>query len=250
MTQEAIQLPTTPPLPGADLVTKTNAALLTIASGLSGDIDPAGLPGVGPYFIWNDTGNGLRKQRNAANTAWDVIGSLSLDAGTDHAGAEPSNPVAYMTWADTANALLKRRNADNTAWVTLGPLLTKMAVDADLDFVYVYPNGGSESSPANIAINSRYTSTANPFPGHPVICIAEIQVAGAWGVTGWALNSSGAGNSWGVMAGLHGDGNIVVQTGKDGLATTSFIAGGTFGGIANQTVAPCRVKVWKVKGAL
>lgn len=123
MAQNDIEITTTPPLPGLTLVNNINSALQSVATDFSGAVDPAGLDGVGPYVTWADTANGLLKRRNAADTAWDITGALSLNAGSDHAGSEPASPFPYMTWSDTANMLLKRRNAANTAWVVLGPLL-------------------------------------------------------------------------------------------------------------------------------
>lgn len=76
MTQEAIEISTTPPLPGLKLVQDVNKALQTIATDFAGPTDPAGLPGCGPYCKWADTANGLRKRRNAANTGWEVEGEL------------------------------------------------------------------------------------------------------------------------------------------------------------------------------
>jgi len=72
--QAATQLPTAPPLSGLDLVTKTNAALQTIATNFSGADDPAALAWA--FATWADTGNMLFKRRNAANTAWVVIEPL------------------------------------------------------------------------------------------------------------------------------------------------------------------------------
>lgn len=122
MTQEATQITETPPLPGLQLVQDINKAIQTIATDFAGDVDPAAL--AWPFCTWAHPAEGTVKRRNSANTQWIVEGHLFLDAGTNHAGPEPTNPVAYMTWADTANGLLKRRDDTNAAWVTLGPLLT------------------------------------------------------------------------------------------------------------------------------
>lgn len=127
MTQEAILISETPPLPGLKLVQDVNKAHTTIATDFAGSTDPASLDGAGPYCKWADTASGLLKRRNAANTGWVVIGSLFLNAGTDHAGSEPANPIPFMTWADTANGLVKRRSADNAAWEVEGELFTYKA---------------------------------------------------------------------------------------------------------------------------
>lgn len=74
MTQAAIAISTTPPLPGLQMVQQANSALETIATDFAGSADPAG--NAGAYMTWADTANGVLKRRNAANSAWVVIGSL------------------------------------------------------------------------------------------------------------------------------------------------------------------------------
>ena len=51
------------------------------------------------------------------------------------------------------------------------------------DFAIIYPNGGSESNPANVTNNSRYVET-NPFPGYVVDCAVEIKQGDKWGDPG------------------------------------------------------------------
>lgn len=127
MTQEAIALRTTgDAYPGLAVVQDVNKALQTIATDFAGAADPAAL--AGPFMTWADTGNMLLKRRNAANSDWVVEGSLLLNSGTNHAGTEPTNPVAYMTWADAGNMLLKRRNAANSDWVVEGRLFANRSV--------------------------------------------------------------------------------------------------------------------------
>jgi len=74
MTQEAIQISETPPLPGLQLVQQANGAIETVATDFAGDTDPASVAGA--YMTWADTANGLLKRRNAANTAWITVGQL------------------------------------------------------------------------------------------------------------------------------------------------------------------------------
>ncbi|MGE8501698.1 MAG: hypothetical protein ACN6P1_05610 [Pseudomonas sp.] len=118
----------------------------------------------------------------------------------------------------------------------------------DVDFTIIYPNGGSEASPANVAINTRYVE-ANPFPGYRVICIAQMQYLGGWadiGLSGYASSQSA-----GIGVAQRGDGSIVVETGSHFLGTvTPYMpwAATTRSNLA--AAAPCRVKVWKVKGAI
>lgn len=75
MTQEAIALRTTGgAYPGLQVVQDVNKALQTVATDFAGPGDPAAL--AGPYMTWADTGNMLLKRRNAAGTAWVVVGPL------------------------------------------------------------------------------------------------------------------------------------------------------------------------------
>lgn len=74
MTQEAIQITETPPLPGLKLVQDLNKALLTLGTDFAGPDDPAAL--AAPFMTWADTGNMLLKRRNEANSAWVTVGAL------------------------------------------------------------------------------------------------------------------------------------------------------------------------------
>jgi len=114
-------------------------------------------------------------------------------------------------------------------------------------FAIIYLNGGSESIPANIVINSRYVE-ANPFPGYLVGCCAEVQVNDEWGNPGWCSYSTNA-QAVGVVANQLDDNSIVVQTGAANqyLVFPSENAGNPFGLTTAITgPLPCRVKVWKV----
>jgi hypothetical protein len=74
MAQSEIQVTTTPPLPGTQLVQEINDALETIATDFSGSDDPAA--DAFPYSLWADTATGFLKRRNAANSAWEIIGRI------------------------------------------------------------------------------------------------------------------------------------------------------------------------------
>lgn len=117
----------------------------------------------------------------------------------------------------------------------------------EIDFTIIYPNGGSAASPANVSVNSRYVEP-NPFPGHHVVCQAEVYVGGKWGSTGFLSSASEA--TYGAQA-TYFDGSIVVQTGFTGISASSFQTGDPRGAIGNITTpTPCRVLVWKIKGAI
>lgn len=92
MTQEAIAVSTTPPLPGLQMVQEVNDALETIATDFAGPADPAS--SAGPYMVWADTANGLLKRRNAAGTAWVVEGSLLRQSLASYASGDiPTSDV-------------------------------------------------------------------------------------------------------------------------------------------------------------
>lgn len=115
-------------------------------------------------------------------------------------------------------------------------------------FIIIYPNGGTEASPANVEMNKRYIE-ANPFPHQAVICQAEILVNDVWAETGsfyFAWSSGGGG--FGVLAHhLIETDQIVVQTGSWRVmyGSNSALGGHGFNNIELKT-APCRVKIWRI----
>lgn len=109
-------------------------------------------------------------------------------------------------------------------------------------FIIIYPNGGTEASPANVDTNSRY-ELANPFPGCHVICIAELLIGGIWGETGWIYAN---GVNYGTKASMLNLDTIVIVTGNGRVVAGAPDGGQTFPkGTAAPTRAPCRVKVWR-----
>jgi hypothetical protein len=111
------------------------------------------------------------------------------------------------------------------------------------DFTIIYPNGGSEASPANITVDRRYVE-ANPYPGYYVNCLPEVLLDGEWTEIRGSV-TYGSGVIGGLMAGQLGDSNsIIIKTGQnfdyyhdDTLLPHSETW---------STTAPCRVKVWKI----
>jgi len=85
MTQTQIQVPTTPPLSGAALVSSVNDALMTLGTDFAGATDPAAV--AQPFMTWADTGNGRLKRRNAAGTQWVDLGPLFSEPATPPDGA-------------------------------------------------------------------------------------------------------------------------------------------------------------------
>ncbi|MGY4639069.1 hypothetical protein [Pseudomonas sp. TE24901] len=133
----------------------------------------------------------------------------------------------------------------------------KAALDGKLgstqaDFAIVYPNGGSSAAPATVATNARYI-TDNPFPGFHVMVQIDLLVGGVWSDPGWDGNTGSGGSTYGAIAAqsLPSD-KVIVQTGTSSVATASNLLGGGHGitSTTPTTSAPCRVKVWKLKGAV
>lgn len=223
MTQEAIQITETPPLPGVKLVQDMNKALLTVATDFAGPDDPAAK--AGPYMTWADTTTLTLKRRNAANSSWVIEGKLLSNSGAA-SGIDYDNTESGLS-AGNAQAAIDE-------------------LDASIGFAIIYPNGGTQEMPANVSVNTVYI-TASPFPGHHVICEAEVLYAGKWGDTGWAYRAGGIG----VRASEY-DGEIAVITGEVGLLYGRNTTGTSHNTAAANYVTPlpCRVLVWKLKGAI
>lgn len=157
-------------------------------------------------------------------------------------------PTADENRVKTAYGVMTVRvftEVSNVGALDAGQLATQLAVvDANTGFTIIYPNGGTQASPANVAINSRYV-LANPFPGFHVICVAELLIGGTWGETGWAYTGGG----YGTKASQSSSEGIVVQTGGVALVGSANNSGGIFPSTVSAPT-PCRVKVWKLKGGI
>jgi len=97
MSQGTLVIPNTGVLSGLQLVNAINAAVDRLVTQTSGSTDPSTLSGgVKPYSFWLDTSvspNVLR-MRNAANTAWASIGTISAN-----------NFIPNLEFADISTAL-------------------------------------------------------------------------------------------------------------------------------------------------
>ena len=195
----------------------------------------------------------------ASGTVWAV--SDSFDASRSSAIYGNSNTVqpesVGLVWCVRAfGAAVNQGTVDITALAQSLNLKASLTLDnlsqagedhfLERDFTIIYPNGGSESSPANVAANSRYVMD-NPFLGYIVKCEAEIYDNNQWGATGWYSDAyTGTARSVGVKANQLNDDSIVVQTGLLNVASTSSTTGSPFGRTGGVSSAPCRVKVWKI----
>lgn len=113
-------------------------------------------------------------------------------------------------------------------------------------FTIIYPNEGTEENPANV-INNKYYEMDNPFPGHHVICIAELLINGNWGDPGWIMIYAAGGGSYGVKASMLNMDKIIVRTGSARIMGTPSDTGAAHSnGTPLVSSASCRVKVWRV----
>ncbi|WP_230387460.1 phage tail protein [Pseudomonas guariconensis] len=187
---------------------------------LNGDGAPVSMPGIQTSTVATST-------------------SVSGDATAMY--VRPRN-IAVMWCIKAWSALVNQGQIDVAALA---------AQVAQSDFTVVYPAGGNKASPANVAINSRYVEI-NPFPGHAVMCRAEVLRNGEWGIAGFGDHTSPGGTrvAAGVCATQLGS-SIIVQTGLHALTYASNYSGDPYGSTdSSATPLPCRVLVWKVKGVI
>jgi hypothetical protein len=97
MAASEIAVSTTPPLPGTVLVQQINDAFQAVATQFSGAVDPAAYADA--YMLWADTGTGNVKRRNAANSAWEIVGKI-FPAGVVSAGAGSQSLPSISNDAD------------------------------------------------------------------------------------------------------------------------------------------------------
>jgi len=137
--------------------------------------------------------------------------------------------------------------AETDAGVRDDVAVTPKKLAGAVDFAIIYPNGGTEASPATIAANMRYPE-ANPFPGYYVDCVLEVWINGNWFDPG-TMQTSGS-TAYGAKASQINGGDIIVRTLLSGIHQNPALSGTASPDAAGATTsAPCRVKVRKVKGA-
>jgi hypothetical protein len=150
-------------------------------------------------------------------------------------GQTPDSALIDITQYAQELATKATRSLDN---------LTQAGQDSFLerDFTIIYPNGGSESSPANVTVNTRYVED-NPFPGYYIYSKVELYINNQWGTYEGMVFS---GSSLGICSNQLDSDKIIIQTGGQNIMAGSSTDGNPFG-ISVQTVtAPCRVRVWKI----
>lgn len=138
MTQEAILVTTTPPLPGLTLVNAINDANLTIATDFAGSSDPAA--NANAYMTWADTGTGYLKRRNSANSAWIIVARIfptSSENASGYIQNQTSNTATVETVIPNGTATaagfnaLNNSDAANTSKAIFDVTATEIRVSAD-----------------------------------------------------------------------------------------------------------------------
>ncbi|MGY2183273.1 hypothetical protein [Pseudomonas agarici] len=191
----------------------------------------------------------LPKGANITTAAGDVLKFVSLGGGNWKCCSTMLASGGGAAWGSISGTMSAQ--TDLQAVIT-GLDNRTTALESSIVFSYAYPNGGSAGAPANVAIGNRYT-VPNPFPGHPVICQAEVLLAGNWEKTGWVhTGGAGAASTYGVSA-LHrilsASEEISVQVGTTGIIAHGGYTGGTYPspGATVSTPTPCRVMIWRIK---
>lgn len=179
--------------------------------------------------------------------------TLVADAnGTPRVGSETRGASTTGIWC-----IVAAKTAVNAGTVDVHALATSVAtqgaqiqsVDSLIATTFVYPNGGSAATPANVAAGARYI-VSNPYPGFQVICEAQIFYNNTWGTTGYAGNIGSGSTALGTFASQTNNGDIVTQVCQSGtMFGLSAVTGGSHGSTTNSAVGtmPCRVKVTKTR---
>lgn len=124
-------------------------------------------------------------------------------------------------------------------------------VDARVNKVILYPNGGTEAAPATVALNSKYYMD-NPFGSDIVFVRAELYLTAAqadsgkdgWYESGyWADSSSNTYSYRYTKATQQGD-KIRLKTGANSIIANTA----SNGPVTTDTSAlfPCRIIVWRI----
>ncbi|WP_238910300.1 phage tail protein [Achromobacter ruhlandii] len=209
------------PVQFADTQVKPNGAFYTNQGG------PGSLPAVGTVSAYS---------------------YLQLDASRVARTAAETRPQNVAgVWTIHAFGVVTNPGSVDAAQLASDYARLSAAFQSEVAFTMLYPGGGNSASPGNVTINSRYVMS-NPWPGSPVLAIAEVLMGTVWTSTGWRFLASD--NSQGVAVGQYGD-SVVLQTGIAALWNRGDWQGSPISasnpGIS-LTSLPCRVKVWKVKG--
>lgn len=178
---------------------------------------------------------------NAANSETNALAYKNqAEAAADAAANHDPYLSANVNYDNTVSGL----EAEDVQAAIDETVAAFKALDDQLGFAIVPINSGN-----NIAVASTYV-VDNPFPGHSVFTEVQLFVSGKW-VRSWS-QSSGA-SYYGTNGGVAGD---EIRVASQTLGVAYFAAGGlqtvtAYAGTAGIVPpCPCRVLVWKLKGAI
>ena len=152
MSQAAVQIPTTSPLPGLSMVNDANGALATLATLASGASAPtaAGLGLAGTAgVLWHDTGNNLLKLRNQADTAWITLGAIDETTGVFSPAAAAHGECRLNYTNGTTLTLVPfngqrlKINGISEVIPSAGVTLASSACAIGFNYIYAYMSGGT-----------------------------------------------------------------------------------------------------------
>ncbi len=176
MSQGSLNLPTTGTLSGLALVNAINAALAAISSKTSGATDPATLTGgVQPFSYWADTSvtPNLLRMRNAANTAWILIGDLTQPAwGLATIAATQQGTYTSAVAGGTANLLTATISTTLTSLTNSQPftLIAQMAnTSATVTLAVTLGTTALSAYPIVKGANSPLVPNDIPGAGYPML---------------------------------------------------------------------------------
>lgn len=214
MAQGSLTIQTSGVLSGLALVNAINDALANLTSSASGSTDPSGLSGgVLPYSFWLDTSASpnLLKMRNAANTGWASVGTIS---GT--------NFIPNLENADISTALgytpANKAGDTFTGDTFSGSRFEAPIVKATTKFVFA---DGSEQATAA-------TAAAAAFPTGTVMLFAQTTAP-----TGWTKSTAHNDKALRVVNGTAGSGGSVAFT--DAFSSARGVS--VSGSVGNTTLS-------------
>ena len=193
MAQGSLSIQTSGVLSGLALVNAINDALANLTSSASGSTDPSGLSGgVLPYSFWLDTSASpnLLKMRNAANTGWASVGTIS---GT--------NFIPNLENADISTAL-GYTPANKAGDTFTGDTFSTTKFDAPIvraTTKFVFADGSEQATAA--------TAAAAAFPTGTIMLFAQTTAP-----TGWTKSTAHNDKALRVVSGTAGSGGSVAFT--------------------------------------
>lgn len=110
----------------------------------------------------------------------------------------------------------------------------------DMQSTILYPNGSKENPP-NISPNQTI-EIENPYKGHTVYALVEIQYDGKWGETGFIYSGGGYGVKATRISGTDAD-KIVIRSGRSAICAGGADSGNGLTGDFDIKSAPYRLTV-------